>query len=181
MPVYTRPEKSWSVNEMATATLLNQWQRDNMSATLHRVAYKTVNETVTNDTTLQNDDHLFYLVYPNQTWYFKVALWCNQPSPVSFTCNLKLAFTFGTGSATMGAWTQDASSGLAIPSWTSSGTPQSLLADTVTTKTVHIIEGIHAFTGTVPTNFQVQWAQDTADTGGLTVYKGSTIWGVNVT
>jgi len=178
MPVFT-PNKTWSVDEMANATLLNQYQRDNMKATMHRLAYKTADETVTNSTTLQNDDHLSFVTYPNDMWYLKLVLIVRQPAPVSFNSEIKVAFTFTAGALSLSSWTLDTGGGIGFKEWNTSGSSTGMDAD-LAYPNVHVIEGFLQAATTI-TTFQLQWAQATADTGGVTVYKGSTLWGANIT
>ena len=178
MPVFTR-NKTWSVDEMANAVLLNQYHRDNEAATLHRLAYKTADETLASNTTLQNDNELFFSIYPNEKWYLRLVLICFQSSAVSFDCDIKVAFTFTAGALTMTSWTRSTGSGLTFVSWTGSGTPQSLYAKQ-TAVVVHVIEGYLQGGTAAPLTFAVQWAQNTSDAGPLHVYPGSTLWGANI-
>ena len=183
MPVYTKPEHSWSVDEMANATLLNQYHRDSMAATMHRIAYKTADETVTNSTTLQNDNHLFWSPPPSTTWYFRLVLWCSQPTVSSLPSDIKIAFSFQAGTIAMSSWYELPGGGATRGEWASTGFAVAMEAvdSSAAERTMHVIEGVHVFTSTQPNVWQVQWAQNTADLGVVTVYKGSTLWGVDVT
>ena len=181
MPVYTRPEHVWSVDEMANAASLNQYQRDNEAATLHRLAYKGADENLASSTTLQDDNHLLVDVAADQTWYYRLVLWTNQPTVSVSSCNIKVAFTFPSGSLNMESWTINSAGGLGRSEWTTSGSSQSLKADSGTTdRIVHVVEGVF-LNSTTPVTFRVQWAQVTSDAGALYVYKGSTLWGANIT
>jgi hypothetical protein len=182
MPVYTMPEHVWTVDEMANASLLNQYHRDNMAATLHRLAYKTADESLASSNALQNDDHLFIDVAANQTWYYRLLLWCSQPTVSVSACNIALAFTFPSGSLNLECWTDLIGVIPGRTEWTTSGLNRNLKAysGSPTTRTLHVVEGVF-LNSTTPITFRVQWAQNTSDAGALYVYKGSTLWGANIT
>jgi len=183
MPVYTKPEHVFSVDEMANATLLNQHHRDNMAATLHRVAYKTADESVVNSTGLQVDDHLTFAAgnsLVTKLWYLRLVLWCSQPTVSSLACNIDVAFGF-SGALNLSSWTLGTAGGGQFSQWSSGGVLRALdaVSGSATERTVHVIEGIHA--SNPGSTFTVSWAQDTADLGALYVYKGSTLWAADLT
>jgi hypothetical protein len=180
MPVYSRPEHLWSVDEMANAALLNPYQRDNMAATVHRIAYKTADESVTNSTTVQTDNHLVWDHGPaGSSWYLKLMLMCSQPTVTSLNCDIKVQLTAFFGTLGMSSWCLDSAGGLAYHRWGLSSTQTMDVpgGDGGTSRVVFVIEGL--VTG-LNSTFKVNWAQNTADTGALVVYKGSSLWGCQV-
>lgn len=71
---WTAP-RTWVVGEVATAAQLNTHLRDNLNAIgPHVRVRKTTTESVTNSTTLQNDDELFFSIAANETWLVRAAV-----------------------------------------------------------------------------------------------------------
>ena len=133
--------------------------------------YKTADEIVNNSTTLQNDDHLFFAVAANEAWEFRLALLISSSTVAdlkfamvmpadgtvrAFIVYLNAAGTFASGSMIVGT-TKDLYGG---------GT-------TVISRPM-ILEGV-IINGATAGNFQVQWAQNTAEATDSTVRTNSYI------
>ncbi len=71
--VWTSP-RTWSVSDVADAAALNTHLRDNLlEIGPHVRVVKAADETAP-DSTLQDDDHLFFQVGANETWLFAAVL-----------------------------------------------------------------------------------------------------------
>jgi hypothetical protein len=138
---------------------------------------KSADEVVTNSTTLQNDDHLVWTLAASERWFFQGWLFVNADNA---TMDIKLGWSFPSG-ATMkwgglvagsttlggfGAWA-DTVSGQAIM------TIGQTLAIGTRAGTVGVaIAGVVVCAAT-PGALNLQWAQNTADAGNLTVQTDS--------
>jgi len=167
---WTAP-RTWTDGELVTAAIMNPHIRDNLNS-LGPVTkkVKAADETVAN-TTLQNDDDLFFAVGANEKWLVDCTLMIDSNA----TADFKMTFTV-PASATMkwgplsinasGLWIQDPSSGT------------NPLLDAAATSTVGslsagqiwgiIVKGIVQVAGTAGT-VQFQWAQSV--TSGSTLVK----------
>jgi len=171
MPSWTDP-KTWSVGAALPAAELNTYVRDNTNSTAHLLAYKSADESVTSSTTLQNDDHLFLAMGANDIWYVSVGVLVNDAS--SSVADIKIAFTFPSGSLALYTIYSDTGSTIAFHEWRVSGTADSLGVTNV--DRFITIAGI-ATNGATPGNLQMQWAQVVSNAAAVTVKKGSLITG----
>ena len=138
------------------------------AARYNQFALKTVNETVSSNTTLQNDDALLWAVAANATYALDLRLLYNSGA----TGDLKVQFT-APASATMswgGIWA-NTSGALTNPSNNNLASVQSMGGGGDFSATIH---GTLTTVGTAGT-LQLQWAQNTSDATNTTVYAGS--WG----
>jgi hypothetical protein len=137
---------------------------------------KTADETVNNSATLQNDDHLFWPVEPNEQWFFKFWLFLNAASATSdfqFDISLPASATamwnpLGTPNIGQSGWSNGGIASTAAAVVTTGvgqvgsrvGTSSQLLAGLVT---------IGATAGTA----RLRWAQNTAAVEDNKVLAGS--------
>ena len=97
---WTTP-RTWVDGELVTAALMNTHLRDNLNAVPH-IIRKTADESVTSNTTPQDDDHLTFSIAANEVWSVDATLW---HSSTSATPNFKCSFA-APAAATfmMGTW-----------------------------------------------------------------------------
>ena len=173
---WTEPPRTWTDTELVTASIMNTHVRDQFKTTPHLLAYKSADESLNTNTTLQDDDHLFFSVAANEIWHIKLNLFFTDAS--AGTADIKLAFTW-PASATGGFYTvfQNAGGTLAYRQWESSGSATDLSGDNATALVV--IEGVLEVAGTSGT-FRLQWAQNTSNASNVTVEKGSILTGLKL-
>jgi hypothetical protein len=170
---FPNPPRTWSAGETLTAANFNAQIRDAFLATPHLLAYKSADESLTSNTTLQDDNHLFFAMTANDLWYVRLVLWVSGGND----SNIKIAFTLPSGSMMLAAVHRDTSNVFQDHEWLVSTTPQNLRS--------HIAGSIIDIKGTVtnggtPGNFQMQWAQAASVGVALVVTKGSTIQGMKL-
>lgn len=140
---------------------------------------KTADETVTNSTTLQNDDHFAFSVDANSTYYFELNLYADANA---VGVDLKVAWTL-PASATVdwGVMTDDranlpsAEAQSATVGSDALGTGTIEPIDVLTTQTIVTLKGWLTIAGTSGTA-QLQWAQSSnpgGTTENITLRKGS--------
>lgn len=142
------------------------------------VVRKTADETVTNSTTLQDDNHIVLPVLANETWHFRLVLFLTAPDtdpdwkfgwtvPASAT----MLWSFTSGVATIASFSAQATTGTPAAMLTEGGTA------TMGSQNVNhgaVVEGVIRVAGTAG-NVQFQWAQNTADLVGSTILEDSHI------
>jgi hypothetical protein len=126
---------------------------------------KASNETVTNSTTLQDDNHLGVTLGTSTTYIIDAVIFASSTSAVP---DLKIAFAVPSGSTMALGYTGGPISATLLTSEAASE-DISMLANTPTW--VHV-------SGTVTTagtggDLQLKWAQNTSDAAGTTVLRGS--------
>ena len=183
--VYSDP-KTWDVSEMANAVLMNQYARDNLLASVHRLKRKQVDESINNSTTLQNDDELFWPLGASETWYFRVFISILQTETGP---GAKIAFTIpsGTVMAMNSPVNDDAGFVYQRGRWETSG--NAVIAYSNATDgdvryneaTSIDIDGI-VTSSTTTGNLQLQWAQSASVASNvMTVLADhSQIWGMKL-
>ena len=124
------------------------------------IVRKTADETVNNSTTYQNDDHLLYAVGANQVYFF--ILWLRYTT--GSVPNIKVQFV-GPAGATISAYHQG---------WDTTHAYDEQLGSTGHVLESNIVEHAAIFHGVIRTggasgNFQVQWAQNTAEVSDTVV------------
>jgi hypothetical protein len=161
-----------------TQTLTNKTLDSPVVTGVGAVSYvaKTADESVTSSTTLQNDDHLFFTVDAAGTYVFDV--WLYGTSAANAAGDLKVGFTFPTGTCHMGgagasinlaADSIDSGEWLAFAPATSGSTvTQFGLSTAVTQSHVHGTL-IATATGTL----RLQWAQFSSSASASTLKAGS--------
>ncbi len=128
------------------------------------VVIKTADETMTNDSTFQDDNHLFFTVLANQSWAFELfILYFAHATP-----DMKLQITGPSG---------------ATASWKDVGTLDDEVSITLSdsfllsgNSALRIVcyRGIFQTSSTAGT-FQIQWAQNTSNANATTMKAGSYI------
>jgi hypothetical protein len=129
---------------------------------------KTANETVTNNITPQNDDHLFFPVGANETWAFRFTLYAN----VNATPDIRFAVTAPAGATCVvnfidaeGA-TSNGNYGCGVTSASVPGNTANDVYEVVGT----VVNGANAG------NVQLQWAQNASNAAAVTVLSGSSLF-----
>jgi hypothetical protein len=165
-PVSTR-----ATDYLVTAAIWNADLVGNMNSAIpHLLAYKSADESMTSDTVLQNDDHLFFAMGANDLWAVRIVLWTSGGND----SDIKIAFTLPSGSMMLSSVHRDTANAFQDMDWTASGTSKNLRS--------HVAGSIIQISGTVtngatPGNFQMQWAQAATQATALVVKKGSIIMG----
>jgi hypothetical protein len=171
---WTTP-RTWSAGEFVTDSMMNAHVRDNFNTVDHVLAVKTVDETVTSSTVLQNDDHLFFSIGSSETWFVRAGLWMVDPSAAA---DVKFAFVLpASGTILMSSIIVDSSSSLNLRHITTSGGTMSF--DGIAAGYFGTFEGMVATGGTAGT-VQMQWAQNTSNGTGTTLKKGSFLMGAKM-
>lgn len=172
---WTNP-KTWSAGETLTAANFNTHIRDNENATMHVLAYKSADEPLNTNTTLQNDDHLSFSVGANDIYNLLILMVVNDASGGS--ADIKIAFTLpASGAMSLFYVGANGSGTIVVNRWTVSGTSTDLAAATL--DNAILIVGTYTGGGTAGT-FQTQWAQQTSNASNVTVKKGSNITGLKL-
>ncbi len=141
------------------------------------IVVKTANETVNNSNTLQNDDHLFYTMAPNTSYFFELFM---LVTAASGTADWKFGWSVPS-SATM-FW-----GSLSLPNDTGEGfgptstisVPQAVLTEGSTmavggsAQTYWMSLGGLVRNSTTSGNLQFKWAQNTATSENNTINKDS--------
>jgi hypothetical protein len=130
---------------------------------------------VSSSITLQDDDHLKFTAAANEVWALKIIFVFADAS--NGTADMRIAFTFPSGSLALGAVFPDAGGTLGIKVWTVSGTLQTF-GGTSADRCV-LIHGTWLVAGTGG-DLQLQWCQDTSSASAVTVKKGSAILGMKL-
>jgi hypothetical protein len=157
-----------------TAAVWNADVVSNFNNGVRLLAYKSADELLAANTTLQNDDHLLFAMTANDVWTINVGL---HLIDASGNANFKVAFTIPSGSMMLTVTWRDTGNAITQFNWTVSGTSQTLRA--VSGGQYCNIAGT-VTNGATPGNFQMQWAQATSDAGNTTVKKGSSITGIKL-
>lgn len=162
-PVSTR-----ATNDLITAAIWNADLVANMN-TVARPIPKTADESLAANTTLQNDDHLFFAMAANEYYSIRGTLWHSNAADAG---HLKIAFTV-PASATYHV----ASEGVGAGGSSYDHNDHRNVAATASyfspaTGAVCHFRGIVANAGTAG-NFQVQWAQNTVNGTATFIKKGS--------
>jgi len=129
-----------------------------------RLVVKLANESVTNSTTMQDDDELFMSVSADSVYYFKVSL---QASSAELTRDLDYTFT-GPTNSTGRFWVTITASQLATDKWVLDFGDETGHGDTTTQIRTFEGEGFIR-TGNTAGNLQLQWAMGYAGAGDSTV------------
>jgi len=147
---WTTP-RTWVDGELVTAAIVNPHIRDNFNAIgAHQRIRKTATESLTSNTTLQDDDHLLFAVGANEVWAWQAV--------ASVTCDATggFKFTFTVPAAATGHWNYRTPAAVG-----SSGGPAfaATTNHTVTlTSQPHDLSGL-VVVGATPGNVTFQWAQ----------------------
>lgn len=137
-------------------------------------ARKTGDKSLTNTSTLEDDNHLLVAVGANATYTFDAFIVYDGAT----TGDIKVAFTVPAGATLLwsgvGATTgiSSAAANFSDTVITASGSAISWGARGAGTKTFAIIRGIVRTAGTAG-NLTVQWAQDSSDATATTVFTDS--------
>jgi len=148
---------TWAVAEVATAAKLNTHLRDNLNALRWAGAYKTADQTLANDATVNDDTHLLIAVGTSETWLFEAnVMWTAAAGGFRFTWTGPAGATGSYSALTHGTTGHAAGAALA--------------AETTSTDTDESVQmrGVIVTAGTSG-NLRLRWAQNTSDAATLTV------------
>jgi hypothetical protein len=143
------------------------WDRDG-------IVRKTADETVNNSAVLQNDDHLFFPIEPNERWWVEAFLLVQG---LSGTPDFNLGWTGPAGATALHALEQNTNS-----AWSevgTGGTPVAMktIAQALSVGTGNSTFGLsfraHFFAGANAGTIRMQWAQATATAEDLKVLADS--------
>lgn len=179
---WTAP-RTWAASEIPTSSNMNIHIRDNELALADRIQIvrKPSDESVTSNTTPQNDDHLLFAAVAGQAYKFMFALWV---SSTVATGDLKLLpVTTGVGTLVWGVHGTDLAAttgtGSAVMSGRDSGTSGTSVSVAAVNGTLMVfLSG--TFSCTSSGNVVLQWAQDTSSATATTIKAGSYVEAVRV-
>ena len=171
---WTAP-RTWVAAEKPSAATMNSHIRDNLEA-LNGFVHKTSDESVTSSTVLQNDNELLWSIPQAGTYVFDLHIYAL--SAANAAGDIKVGFTFPTGTMHFSGWAPDASlaSGVIQPGvWVAklsaaSGTDTFDCGLSTSAIGAHI-QGV--FIATASGTLQVQWAQLGSSANASTVKAGS--------
>lgn len=171
-------QKFWKPFDQATAADLNIYQRNLFDASVHRLAYKTQDQSLTSNTTLQDDNELQVDLNEFHSPLLRVYLLWTDAS--GGTADLKVSYRLTAASA---AFFDADGSGLNAAGaydhqiWNFSTTINTYGTTAASTTMLTVIEGRHL--GNVPDGclWILTWAQNTSNGSAVTVKKGSMILG----
>jgi hypothetical protein len=136
------------------------------SSAVDTLLVKPANESVTNSTSLQNDDDFIFAVAANTNYIVELELVMNSDSAMGFQCD------FSIPSGTVYALTiWDELEGLVDSSSNNAASINWSTLSLTDLVLVHVRAGI--VVGGTAGNAQFRWAQDVATVNTLTVYEGS--------
>jgi hypothetical protein len=176
--------KTWSSGETLTAANFNIHIRDNLLAVgPHLIVRKPSDESLTSNSTMQDDDDLLLALEVNTTYRVHlVVLFTANPTPgnikIQFTMPASCSvFTMGNGVNIAGTnWTNPM---IGTSSPTSVGDFLGFGAGTAGDVRVLPIEGV-VVNGANTGNFRMQWAQNSTSTTATVVKANSTLWAVKL-
>lgn len=154
-------------NDGGTETQLSGTSGGNAVTTV----YKTADETVTNSTVLQNDDHLVYAMSANTKYRFKFYLFVTTGATGGWKFDLTGPASPTNVRYNLGVYNSSTEVYTANVVQTSFSSASSGSAD-LSTATFVVIEGT-VENGANTGNLQLQFAQDTSNATPITVYRGS--------
>jgi hypothetical protein len=159
---------------LITAAIWNAEHVDNINTAIpHLLAYKSANESLTSNTTLQDDDHLFFTMAASDVWHIQVGLHVSGGND----SNIALAFTLPSGSMMLSNFSFSPGNTAQLVDWVASGASQTVRSHI---NGSYIWIGGTVQNGATPGNFRLQWAQAASVATALVVNKGSTIMGVKL-
>lgn len=172
-PVSTR-----ATDDLITAAIWNADLVANLNnSVMHLIAHKSVDESLTSNTTLQDDDTLFAAsVGANQVWRFYWELIYDAAT----SGDIKVAFTFPSGRIDFSTTFADETGAVTFRRWNTSTSPATSLGLIGPGGPIVCpISGVFA-NGATPGDCKLQWAQNTSF-GTATIMKAhSTLWGVQL-
>lgn len=128
----------------------------------HLLAVKTADESMTSDTTLQNDDHLVVTLEASTTYVFELVLFVSEGGG-----SVKAAFVVPSGSSLI--WDSDS----AVTGFVTASGSSERITTTTGDSTARL--GGRVTTGGTPGDLQLQWAQNGSTPATSTLKAGSWI------
>lgn len=150
--------------------------RDMLVSVYPTIIRKSTNESVTSNTTLQNDDELLVAVSSNEEWVIVGHIY---PSCTDGTVDIKVGW-----SAPSGASGRHSVAGLALPATSNTNDLRTQSFGTLTTglsagvppsgtAESPVFVSVSVVVGSTPGNINFQWAQDNSSGTAMTVLAGS--------
>ena len=165
---------NWRCTTTVTGTINGTFWGVGVSSTVIKIA----TETVTNSSTMQNDDHLAIQISTSETWSFTGYMVAFTTSAVP---NLKLDFTFPSGAtANIGYWANNGvSSNTVNGALYLSGQSSGLIRLGASVDNPILFKGVIA-NGANSGTLQLRWAQNTANGAGVHSRPNGYISGVRI-
>lgn len=162
---------------LASGTTAASWDYKNHIATASTsilYARKTANQTVTSNTTVANDNHLTFAVAANEVWSFD--LWLSVIGASAGTANFKMTMNGPSGATILWSFAPQIDTSTA-------GTTQRheakamAVTDSIYADNLASVIGIKGtiVNGANAGSCTLQWAQDTSNANGCTIYANSTL------
>jgi len=155
----------------------NTYIRDNFRSSMHLLAYKSADESVTSNVTVQDDNHLLFAVAANEIWMARFMLVVVDGSGAA---NFRWTLTWPAGAT--GSFTSlsvnpgDLTTQTRRRHVVASG--GEIIAQSSTTNTAEVLEIYGTIVNsTTAGNLLLRWAQGTSNATAVTVKQGSTITG----
>lgn len=175
---WTAP-RTWTDGELVTASIMNTHVRDDLSSTMHLIAFKSADEIVNNSSVLQNDNHLIVPVGASETW--ALTWYLRHVNTTSGTPDLQVAWTFPAGNLV--AYTVNTVAAVLthifIDGTSSPTTAQRIDSLTVSAAGTLAVFNMQVTSGSAG-NVTLQWAQFSAGVSDTTMKAGSSVWGAKV-
>lgn len=176
MPAAWTAPRTWAASEVPTSANFNAHIRDNLMA-LNGFARKSVTESVTSSTTLQNDDNLSYSL-DDAGGRYEANIYMRAVSAANAAGDIKVGFTFPSGSFLFTGFGPDiglASGTVQTGDWAAlvgTGTSTGTLSFGLSTAGVGIHLNLLVTPGTTGT-LQFQWAQNSSSASQTSIVGGS--------
>lgn len=168
---------SGAIHDLGIGTIISANSPDTLNDSYNSkaVVSKGTDQSLTTQTTLQNDNNLFFAVKANEEW---VATFTLDAGAVLSTTGIKIAITTPAGAVQniTAALTPDATdvAGVNYRRTTASGTALDFTAASQpSTTSAGIVVSIWVLNGATPGNVQLQFAQSTSSGTAVTLRAGS--------
>jgi hypothetical protein len=174
--------RDWVGGELVTEAIMDTHVRDNFLAMgPHLIVRKTADESLTSNTTLQNDDVLLLPLLANEIWQFVFGL---SMSAGSGTGDIKVAFTFPAGGEiSASAPGPNENNVFQAGRFEGTTTPTASVnfgfSASATSRSYQEIRGVFINAGTAG-NLQLQWAQRASSATATIMRANSTLWAVKL-
>jgi len=165
-------------DRVAKAPVFTTLLHDDMSVSLHRLAYKTGDQAITSNSTLFTDANMQFAMGASETWYVSVNI---TMITTGNTPDVQFSFTVPTGGwMLINGWGLD-SDGTTFKCATWYGaTPAAQDFEVVNATNKNFTFRGLVWTGTTSGSFALQWAQFVSNASSTTMARGSNIQGFKV-
>lgn len=176
---YTEP-RDWTAGEFVTEAMMDAHIRDNFRAMgPHLIVRKTSDESVTSNTTLQDDNDLIMSLAANEIWRFDYVLLAEGAAGA-----INIGWTFPSGGRISVLSIASTTTGAAdLFGRGSSTTPTGVIVDADLIASPDyvpvLLNGVFVNAGTAG-SLTLQWAQKISSATPTTVKANSTLWAVKL-